>query len=443
MISNRRFRSILGQTSCFVITFTIIPPTIYRPRVADSKPKSVVAGRKAFERKDFRAALALFRQATNKSPDSMEAQRWLGYMAGVLGESEEGLRAYRKIEALAPSPASSYWLGRFAGEIGDTSIAVEALQKSLSYSSLDGGKQLTPEQSHHVSQYLFRVLLEAPDRDRALSFARSQGWVKEGINFCKPPSSLGISPQTAGLLALLMHPKRAECSLQVGKDLTENADYRLARFVLLDLMQNAESSEIREKAKAFIRQRLPAHSIAKRTEWLNGVATTLKTHFQLPDEALEVFRKVIAADVGFAQPYYRIGYIYWEKKNHDEAINWLRKALSIQPDHWRATYGMGCVLSDQKKYREALVYYRKAVQLNPEDANSYYNMGHAFLELNELDQALPAYQKAVDLDPNDAYNRWGLSWVLHKLGRENEAKKEWAMAVKLNPKLGKKTRLHQ
>jgi tetratricopeptide (TPR) repeat protein len=225
-----------------------------------------------------------------------------------------------------------------------------------------------------------------------------------------------------------------------GKILPKKADYRLARFVLLDLIRNSERSEIREKAEAFIRQRLPSHDIAKRTEWLNGVATTLKTHFQLPDKGLEVFRKTIAADARFAQPYYRIGYIYWEKNNHDEAVSWLHKALSIQPDHWRATYGLGCVLSDQKKYREALVYYQKAVELNPQDEDSYYNMGHAFLELGEFDRALPAYQKAVALDPNDAYNRWGLSWVLHKLGREDEAKKEWAVAVKLNPKLAKKSR---
>jgi tetratricopeptide (TPR) repeat protein len=440
MMRHRTFTNILRQVSGFVIVFTILPPTIHRFLVADSKENPVVAGRKAFERQDFRAALALFRQAANESPESVEAQRWLSYMAAVMSNGEEALRAYQKISSLAPSPASSYWLGKFAGDIGETSIAVEALQKTLSHSSRDGGKELTQAQRYHVSQYLFRVLLEVPDRDRALSFARSQGWVREGVDFCKPPSSLGISSETAGLLALLIHPKRAECSLQVGKDLTENADYRLARFVLLDLIRNSERSEVRKKAESFMRQRLPSHDIAKRTEWLNIVATVLKTHFRLPDEALEVFRKTIAADSKFAQPYYRIGYIYWDKKNHDEAARWLQKALSIQPDHWRATYGLGCVLSDQKKYREALIYYQKAVELNPEDNGSYSNMGHAFSELGDFDQALWAYEKAVALDPNDAYDRWGLSWILHKLGREDEAKKEWAMAVKLNPKLAKKNR---
>jgi hypothetical protein len=112
-------------------------------------------------------------------------------------------------------------LGKFAGDIGETSIAVEALQKSLSDSSRNGGEELTAAQRQHVKQYLFRVLLEIPDRERALSFVRSQGWVQEEIDFCKPPPSLGISSETAGLLALLIHPKRAECSLQVGKDLTE------------------------------------------------------------------------------------------------------------------------------------------------------------------------------------------------------------------------------
>jgi hypothetical protein len=73
-----------------------------------------------------------------------------------------------------------------------------------------------------------------------------------------------------------------------------NADYRLARFVLDDLIRNSERLGTRAKAEAFIRKRLPLHDIAKRTEWLNGVATTLKTYFQLPDEALHLFQKTIA-----------------------------------------------------------------------------------------------------------------------------------------------------
>jgi tetratricopeptide (TPR) repeat protein len=438
MICGINFRSILQQTSCFIFVFAILPATIYQSLFARAKGEPVAAGRKAFERKHFRAALAFFRQAASESPESFEAQQWLGYMAAILGEGEEALGAYRKIGALRPSPVSSYWLGKVAGDIGETSTAVEALQKSLS--SPETGRAFTQAQRYYIAQYLFRVLLELPDRNRALSFARRQGWFRQGVDFCTPPSSLEISSETAGFLALLIHPKRAECLLQLGKDLTENADYRLARFVLVELIRNSERAEIREKAESYIRHRLPSHDIAKRTEWLNGVATTLYTHFQLPDEALEVFRRTIAADAKFAQPYYRIGYIYWGKKKHEEALSWLHKALSIQPDHWRATYTLGRVLSDQKQYREAIIYYQKAVELNPDDAASYYNIGVAFSELGEFDQALPAYQKSVVLNPNDAYSRWGISWVLHKLGREEEAKREWAIAVKLNPELAMKNR---
>jgi tetratricopeptide (TPR) repeat protein len=160
MMRNSSLTNILRQASCFIFVFTILPPTIYRSRVPDLKEDPVVAGRKAFERKDFRAALALFRQAANESPERMEAQRWLSFMAAVLGHGEEALRAYQKIASLAPSPGNNYWLGKFAGDIGETSIAVEALQKTLSHSSRDGDKELTQAQRLYVSQYLFRVLLE-------------------------------------------------------------------------------------------------------------------------------------------------------------------------------------------------------------------------------------------------------------------------------------------
>ncbi|MDP2603233.1 MAG: tetratricopeptide repeat protein [Deltaproteobacteria bacterium] len=441
MVPHGSLTTALRQFCCVVCVIAILPSTVYRFKAAGLEPESIRAGRAAYARKDFRAALGHFREAAKTSPGTIQAQQWLAYMAAVMGEADEALGAYQNAALATPSSTSNYTLAMFAGEIGETRVAVEALEKSLSYlREHNGSAPSAKPNSYEVSQYLFRVLLEDRDRKRALSFARAQGWIREGVDYCNPPSSLKLSSETAALLAMLIHPSSAQCLLQAGKDLTENADYRLARFLLADLVQYSERPEIRAQAQAYIRQRLPAHDIAKRTEWLNGVATALSTRFRLPDEALKVFRKTIETDSRFAQPYYRIAYIHWEKKNHDEAVRWFRKALSIQPEHWRATYGMGCVLADQKKYQEALAYYRKAVTLNPQDADSFYNIGRVLLEMEDYEQALPAYQRAVALDPNDAYNRWGLSWVLHKLGRDNEAENEWRMAVRLDTKIGRKHR---
>ena len=432
----------LGLIVTTILVGGILSSTAYLSTVLESASDSRTAGDNARAAKDFRQALVHYRAAVTENPDNAVAQAWMGYMAGILGKAEEAVGGYEKSAALAPSAASYYRLGSFAGDIGETQIAVDALQKSLFLASQedDATAKSKGPQPQKIAQMLFRVLFEAPDRDQALSFARSQGWISEGVDFCKPSTTRAIPYQIAGLLAVLVHPHRAQCALEVAEDVTDTGDYRLPRMILAELVRHSESQETKRKAESFIRHRLPPHVIDKRTEWLNGMGTSLDMRFKLPDEALELFKKAIAADAKFAQPYYRIGYIYWEKHNHDEAISWLRKALSVQPDHWRSTYILGCVFSSLKRDDEALVQYRRAVALNPEDDGSFYLIGSILSKQEKFDEALPNFEKAVALNPIDAYNRWYLSWVLNKLGRERESERQWTIALKLNPKIAEKRR---
>lgn len=403
---------------------------------------SLTAGRNAFAAKDFRQALEHYRNAVNENPGNANAHAWRGYMAALFGEREEALLGYESAAALAPSAASYFRLGTFAGQLGETKIAVDALQKALSLASEESGHTGTTKGTSplRIAEGLLRILFEAPDRHKALSFARSQGWISEGIDFCKPDTNRSISYGTAALLAVLVHPHRAECALGLSEDLTGNGEYRLPSMILGELVKTGENQQTKQKAEAFIRHRLPPHIIDKRTEWLNGTGITLDLHLKLPDEAIAFFAKAIAADPRFAQPYYRIGYILWEKHKHDEAISWLRKALSVQPDHWRATYILGCVFSSLDRHDEALAQYQKAVEMNPEDADGFYLIGSTLAKQEKFEEALPSFEKAVALDPADAYNRWYLSWVLLKLGRERESERQWAVALRLNPRLAEKSR---
>ena len=249
MVPHGSLTTAFRQSCCLVFVIAILPSTAYRFRAAGLEPESIRMGGAAYARKDFRAALGHFRGAAKASPGDIQAQQWLAYMAAVMGEADEALGAYQNAALATPSSTSNYTLARFAGEIGETRVAVEALEKTLSHlRDHNGNAPGAKPNSDEVSQYLFRVLLEAQDRKRALSFARAQGWIREGVDYCNPPSSLKLSSETAALVAMLIHPSNADCLLQAGKDLTENADYRLARFLLADVVQYSKRREIREQA---------------------------------------------------------------------------------------------------------------------------------------------------------------------------------------------------
>jgi tetratricopeptide (TPR) repeat protein len=430
-------RFALALTITTVLVGGIFFSTAYLASYTDLVPDSLNAGHEAFKARDFHQALAHYRKAVTENPENAVAQAWLGYMARAFGQAEEGLGAYEKSAALDPSFGSLYMLGEFAGYIGETEMAIQALQKGLSLASQRKDTK-SKGASSKIAQTLFQVLFEASDRDGALSFARSQGWINEGVDFCKPDPKRAVPYQIAGLLALLVHPTRAECALEVAEDITDTGHYRLPRMIVNDLMRHSEREETKQKAEAFGRHRLPSHVIDKRTESLNAMGTSLYMRYRLPDHSLELFKEAIAADPKFAQPYYRIGYIHWEKHHHDEAISWLRQALSVQPDHWRSVYILGCVFSSLKRDDDALIQYRRAAELNPDDDGSFYLIGTILSKREKFDEALPNFEKAVALNPISAYNRWYLSWVLKKLGRERESERQWDFALKLDPNIAQK-----
>ena len=84
-----------------------------------------------------------------------------------------------------------------------------------------------------------------------------------------------IPYQIAGLLAVLVHPRRADFAVELAEDVTDTGDYRLRRMILNHLVRSSENRITRDKAQAFV-HRLPPHVIDKRTEWMNGKGTTLK-----------------------------------------------------------------------------------------------------------------------------------------------------------------------
>jgi hypothetical protein len=97
------------------------------------------------------------------------------------------------------------------------------------------------------------------------------------------------------LLAVLVHPRRADFAVELAEDVTDTGDYRRWRMILNDLVRSSENRITRDKAQdssAIVFRHTSSTNVP------NG-GTTLKMHFKLPDEALELFQKAITADPRF------------------------------------------------------------------------------------------------------------------------------------------------
>jgi tetratricopeptide (TPR) repeat protein len=396
---------------------------------------SLGAGRQAAAQGAFREALDHLRTATRLAPEFAPAQLAQGEAAEVLGEFEEALGAYRLAAGLSPSTTTWLHLGEMADRMGRVELAVQSLDgaygswrehgwyglkvgllsivacmpkhwPSLSApwtqclpESFRTGRAYYRASRESVPEYVFRILVEAGQRERAIGLAKSRGWVQDGMEYCRV-FDLPISSETSGLLAMLLQPDRADCLVPLGARLADDGLVRLGRLILLERVEHSVSPEARAQAAWVLRYRVPASEIAKVAESLNVTGWRLEHRLHKPADALDAYKKAIAADPGFSWPYHNIGRLYMSQEDNEQALVWLTKALEVNPNHLRAQFNLGVAAHRLHRYEEALAAYSRALAMNPADADTHANVGWTLLEIGREAEGLRELQSAVRLDPN-------------------------------------------
>ncbi len=397
---------------------------------------ALAAGRAAAERKALRDALGHYRAAVAAAPDAAAAHAARGETAEMLGEYEEALAAFERAAALAPSIEASLHVGATADRLGRADLAVRTLEGAYGpwrrhaakgartaaaaflgcapvywtspgqlWTACVAGSRLAYTRTFEASRevvprWVFRILVEEGQRERALAFARERGWLRDDVDYCGR-HWLPIDDETAALLAMLTQPDRADCLLRIAVRVADDGAARLARLMLLDRVAHSPRPETRESAQYYLRYRLPDHEVPRRAEALNATGWRLQHVHGSADEALTVFQKAIEADPRFSWPHHNIGRIYMARHDYEQARVWLERALEVNPDHWRALYNYGVTNANLKRWPEALA----------------------------------AYRRALAISPNDAKLRANVGWTLIKLGQEAEAERELSIAVRLDPGL--------
>src|SRR4029453_2430455 len=178
---------------------------------------------------------------------------------------------------------------------------------------------------------VFSVLVEAGPRERALAFARGRNWLRDGADYCRP-RDLPMSHETAGLLAMLVHPERAACNVELGTQAASDGLVNIGRMILSTQVAKASNPEDRKRAEWVLRYRLPDHQVPKMAESLNVTGHRLHHRQKRPVEAVEAFQKAITADPKFSWPYNNSGLLYLNQNADEQALAWCTKRVAINPN---------------------------------------------------------------------------------------------------------------
>ena len=192
-------------------------------------------------------------------------------------------------------------------------------------------------------------------------------------------------------------------------------------------------------------------------------ATEAQTAGRL-DEAIALYRDVIARRSDTEDAYRKLALVYWRQGKAADAIATLELALrngvtqsevriklgqylaeSGQPqraiDLLAATagsdpdalIGLGNAYMMAGRSREAVATYGRLLALDPANALAHENIGAAYLRAGDAATAEQSLRKAIALDANLAGAHTALGVALAATGRRNEAIESWKRAIALDP----------
>jgi len=172
---------------------------------------------------------------------------------------------------------------------------------------------------------------------------------------------------------------------------------------IIDLCQQAKSSEISEKLKQYVNELL-SWTFNRRGEIYATQAVSAQQSGQ-KDRADEL---------------------------DNLALGDFEQAVAMEPTRWKAIHNRGVSYALLGKYDEATKDFQRVITLKPDHANAWFNLGEIRFEIGKMEQAIRDYGEAIRLDPKDAVGVMRRGLAFSRLERFQEALKDFDRAIEMN-----------
>ena len=121
-------------------------------------------------------------------------------------------------------------------------------------------------------------------------------------------------------------------------------------------------------------------------------------------KAVELMPYSIEAKLGYVLPVSAMG-------NWNDVMNTYEKVLEIDPQNTLVNYRMGVIYYERKEYEKALTYCEKTVNLYPFDYDSVVLLGWINYQMGNLREAKVLFQKSMLIKPNNQSAEYGMSLI--------------------------------
>ncbi len=153
-----------------------------------------------------------------------------------------------------------------------------------------------------------------------------------------------------------------------------------------------------------------------------------------PDEAAKSFLKSLSNGVDdVAEVYFKLGQVYYAKKDYPSAIGYFEKVVAKKPDFADAREYLGDIYDRRGNADKAVENYIRVVKVNPNNMHAQFQLGLNYAKQKEYDKMIAAYKKAINIDPNFADAHYNLGMAYYYRNMYEDAIAEFQTAIKLNP----------
>jgi len=150
-------------------------------------------------------------------------------------------------------------------------------------------------------------------------------------------------------------------------------------------------------------------------------------------EALQEYKRVLAAQPELYQAYVQIGLCHYQLDDLDNALAFFKKALEKMPVSPDVLINMAAIYLRRGDLEQGVHYIKQLDEKSITDPSLYYNIGVLFFKEGQIDLAIEYLQKCLTVDGKYVEGSYQLGLAFLNKGQGDEAKKCFQKVIELAP----------
>jgi tetratricopeptide (TPR) repeat protein len=375
------------------------------------------------QQKDYKGAIAAFRQALTIDKENLDAMRGLAQNLSNDNQIDAALDQYRTIQDADPQDATAALrVAEIYRRMGKFDLAMENLKKAgaLVQDSLE-------------IPYNEALILEAQGK-----YEEAAAVLQKMVSKPLPADArAGDKSNRALFLERLGNIYR-----EAGRPLLALETFRK----IVDLGGDEAARGYQDVIDAYREQKQwndatrTAHEAVKKLPNDKGLKLTLAQQLAdsgKPDESVQMAKAVLKGGAEDRDTYIMLSQIYMRLKRwkeSEDAIAQAEKYATRAEEKEYIRFLQGSIYERQKKFDLAEQAFRQVLQQNPSNSMALNYLGYMLADHNtHLEEALTLIKKALDFDPQNGAYLDSLGWAYFKLGNYDQAEENLRRAADKSP----------